>query len=109
MGSVNCLLTRLRLILIHVFKCINGLNPQLFENMYEEKSVPYSLRQNVMLVQPRRKSSTYGLRSISYLGAKLWNEIARKHDLRGMDLSDFKCFIYTWNGPSDMLHGQNYI
>ena len=34
------------------------------------------MRQAVKLVQLRRKTTTVGLKTVSYLGAKLWNDNA---------------------------------
>ena len=44
--------------------------------MFSVKQINYSMRQAVTFVQPRRKTTTVGLNTVSYLGAKLWNDDA---------------------------------
>ena len=40
--------------------------------MYSAKQLNNSMRRCVKLVQPQRKTTTAGLKTVSYLGAKLW-------------------------------------
>ena len=35
----------------------------------------HSLRNPVKVLQPKKKTTTYDLKSISYTGAKLWNDL----------------------------------
>ena len=67
---------RLRSMLLHVFKSLKGMNAKCLNNMYSAKQLYYSRRLSVKLVQPQRKKHTIGLKTVSYLGAKLWNDNA---------------------------------
>ena len=67
---------RLRSMLLHVFKSLKGMNAKCLNDMFSVKQNEYSMRQAVKLVQPRRKTTTSGLKTVSYLGAKLWNDNA---------------------------------
>ena len=51
------------------------LNPPYLNSMFEIKEIPYETRKPIQLVQPLRHTTTYGLRTISYTGAKLWNDL----------------------------------
>ena len=47
------------------------MNAKLLNNMLFVKQINYAMRQAVELVQPRRKTTTVGLKTV-YLGDKLW-------------------------------------
>ena len=53
---------------------IRNKNSNCLNDMFKVKTLDYALRKNVNVVQPKRKMVTFGLRSVSYLGAKLWND-----------------------------------
>ena len=65
----------LRSMLLHVFKSLKGMKAKCSNDMYSVKHLNYSMRQSVK-VQPQRKTTTVGLKTVSYLGAKLWNDNA---------------------------------
>ena len=67
--------------------------------MFAKKELPYSMRDSCIVEQPKRRTTTYGFRSLSYLGAKLWNELPN-HFKEMTSLSDFKRIIKTWSGPN---------
>ena len=50
------------------------MNAKCLSDMYSVKQLNYSMRQSVKLVQPQRKTTTGILTTVSYLGAKLWND-----------------------------------
>ena len=88
-NTTTMLASRLRGIVVHVFKCINDLNPACLNDMYEIKEIPYGMRKSKKLVQPKTITTTFGLRSLSYVGAKLWNELPFDVD-SGIDLDIFQ-------------------
>ena len=53
--------------------------------MFVKKETSYSWRKKVILIQPKRRTTTYGLKSVSYLGSKLWND----HPFDMTDVSNF--------------------
>ena len=92
------LIQRLRLIALAVFKSLHGLNPPCLNDMFSPKYVPYQLRDSSLLEQSRCRTTTYGLRSMSYIGAKLWNDLP--NDFKATtDFTDFKRMLQTWTGP----------
>ena len=97
-GTTTLLIQRLRLIALAVFKSLHGLNPPCLNDMFTPKYVPYQLRDSILLEQSRCRTTTYGLRSMSYIGAKLWNDLP--NDFKATtDFTDFKRMLQTWTGP----------
>ena len=74
-GTTTLLIQRLRLIALTVFKSLHGLNPPCLNDMFIHKDMPYSMRDSSLIHQPRCRTTTFGIRSISYIGAKLWNDL----------------------------------
>ena len=53
--------------------------------MVVKKETSYTLGKKVILIQPKRRTTTYGLRSVSYLVSKPWNN----HPFNITDVSNF--------------------
>ena len=74
------------------------MNAKCLNDMYSVKQLNYSMGQSVKLVQPQRKTTTVGLKTVSYLGAKLWNDnVVLCNELRN---EDFRTFKRTVNDPN---------
>ena len=74
-NTTTLVISRLRILIFEVFKSIRQLNPKCISDLFEVKSLGYSLRNHVKVLQPKRRTTTYGLRTVSYTGAKLWNDL----------------------------------
>ena len=74
-NTATLVISRLRILILVVFKSIRQLNPKCISDLFEVKSLGYSLRNHVKVLQPKRRTTTYGLRTVSYTGAKLWNDL----------------------------------
>ena len=99
--TTTVLLSRLRTMALEVFKCTKALNTPCLNSLFKIKSTGHSLRNAVKLDQPLRKKTTHGLRSFSYLGSKIWNDLANSQsDICDMTVYDFKRFLKTWDGPN---------
>ena len=59
-GAYTMLDKRLRSMLLHVFKSLKGMNAKCLNDMYSVKQLNYSMRQSVKLMQPQRKTTTFG-------------------------------------------------
>ena len=88
-------LARMRQILVHVYKCVNQLSPPFMWNMYKEKPIRYNLRNKNKLQRNHCSTVKNGLRCISKLGSKLWNEIEDSVK-KIANLDDFKIAISKW-------------
>ena len=66
-------------VLKFVYKSLNGLSPTHFLNYFKLSNIVHSheTRQAARgdIFQSIRNTFLYGLRSIKYFGAKLWNDI----------------------------------
>ena len=97
-GAYTMLDKRLRSMLLHVFKLLKGMNAKCLNDMYSVKQLNYSMPRSVKLVQPQRKTTTAGLKTVSYLGAKLWNDnVVLCNELWN---EDFLTFKRTVNDPN---------
>ena len=88
----------LRSLVTEVFKCVNNMNADYLNTIFDVKVSKYEMRNSVLLVQPRVKTIKYGLRSFTYCGAKIWNGLPCKYK-NILTLSEFKDQIKSWNGP----------
>ena len=70
------------------------MNAKCLNDMYSVKQLNYSMRQSVKL----RKTTTVGLKTVSYLGAKLWNDNAVL--CNELWNEDFLTFKRTVNDPN---------
>ena len=72
----------------------------------------YDLR-TTNIVQPIMNTTTQGLRSFSYLGSRLWNNLVNDFPfLCYVDYNGFKEFIKDWTGPNlddDFNYVQHYL
>ena len=89
------------IMLLLVYKAINGLSPSYISNLLSFCSSSYFLRScsNKLLQVPRSKLKSYGDRRFSIAGPKLWNSIPAS--LRNADsLNSFKKHLKTFITPS---------
>ena len=99
-GSSTLLLNRLKCMLLETFKSTRCLSAECLHGIFKTYVVPYDLR-TTNLVQVKRQSTTYGLRSFSYLGSRLWNKLVKDYPfLCEIDYVDFKEFIEQWGSPN---------
>ena len=66
---------QVRYFATEVFKSIMYFNPQYMWSYFEEKPVPYNLRDVSKLVLPKTKSSSFGINSLQFRGSLLWNNL----------------------------------
>ena len=77
--------------------------------MYVLKETQYDFRNEKIIIQPETNKVTYGIRSLSYVGAKLWNDMKFKFDnFDEMEIHDFKRLLNNWNGP-DLNSFKHYV
>ena len=97
---------RIKRLAVLTFKCKNQIGPASLHNIYATKDIPYNLRDTSKLTQPKANTSTYGLNSLKYSGAALWNtilpkefkEISQSDNLKKLNI--FQRLIKSWSGPS---------
>ena len=87
-------------MILEVFKTVNRLNHSCLHDLFTKNEVVYDLRTQ-KLEQPKRRTTTYGLRTFSYLGSKLWNLLASEYsEVNDIDYERLKFLIKYWAGPN---------
>jgi hypothetical protein len=89
---------RLKKIAIYVYKCVNQLSPVYLHDVFQIKRTPYSMRSEIILVQPKVNTVSYGINSFHYHGAKIWNSLPEKVKLSN-SLTKFKKMLSTYDRP----------
>ena len=99
-GSSTLLLHRIKLLLLETYKSFHGMNANCLHNIFKFKCTSHE-RRSVKLIQPKRRTSSYGLRSFSYRGSKLWNDIVNSEPgIANCDFDDLMDFLKHWKGPN---------
>ena len=96
----SLLTKRLKIMILEVFKTVNRFNPSCLHDLFTKNEVVYDLRTQ-KLEQPKRRTTTCGLRTFSYLGSKLWNLLASEYsEVNDIDYERLKFLIKYWAGPN---------
>ncbi len=66
---------RQRAILLEVCKLQLNIGPTYLQTLFQRVVHSYDMRINRKLLPPKCYTSTYGLKSFRYEGAKVWNEV----------------------------------
>ena len=69
---------RLQDIAILIFKAVNGMLPGYISDLFVVRKNVKCLRGTNKLVVPRKKTSHFGLKSTTFIGAKVWNSLPDK-------------------------------
>ena len=69
---------RLRDIAILIFKAVNGLLPGYISDLFVVRNNVKCLRGTNKLVVPCKKTTNFGLKSTTFIGAKVWNSLRNK-------------------------------
>ena len=88
--------TRKRKILQEVYKIVHNICPPYLCDLFTLKTSTRSSRAQFSVVQPRRRTTKYGINSISYTGAKMWNSLSNNVRLAS-SLQEFKSYITQWD------------
>ncbi len=70
---------RYRFIANEVYKAVNKLTPIYIQELFEIKELVYNLRDPIRTKVPKCLSVTYGLKSLRFLGNKIWNKPTYKY------------------------------
>ena len=97
--SVTMEVKRMRYLSIEIYKTLHFLNPQYMKQLFQLNESRYSSRRPLDLIVPRVNQTRFGLRSIRYEGAKIWNHLPNSIK-SAENLDAFKRLIKTWAGPS---------
>ena len=74
------------LLLKEIFKTKHSLNPCYMKDVFEFKETFYATRACPEIKRPPTHTTTHGLQTASYIGAKLWDSLPKS--VRGLDSVD---------------------
>ena len=90
-------------LMIELFKILEGMTPNYLCELFVKADTPNGTRDKCKLMQPLKRTSTYGLRSSQYYGAHVWN-ILPINIKTAQSLHEFKSLIRSWSGPTCSCH-----
>ena len=94
---VSLELNRQRTIAIETYKALHGLSPSFLVDLFKVYSSVYNTRQNNQLCVPSVKSTHFGIHSLKFLAAKIWNSLPSEATNQ-VTLKGFKTCISNWYG-----------
>ena len=86
-------------LVIELFKILEGMTPNYLSELFGKADTPYDTRDKFKLIQPLKRTTTYGLRSFQYYGAHVWNMLP-VNIKAAQSLREFKSLIRSWPGPT---------
>ena len=87
---------RLRALALEIFRTLNNMNPEYLKDIFIQNTT--SVRNYNNLVVHSHRTATYGDKSLSTLGPKIWNSLP--NNIKSLEsFSKFKSYIDTWFGP----------
>ena len=89
---------RVHSLCTEIFKSLDNLNAPYMKDLFHRNVSAHSLRSSNDLLVPRVNQTTFGLRSIKYEGAVMWNHLL-KHIKTAENIATFKKLIRSWKGP----------
>ena len=68
----------LQLLMSEIYKTKCSLNPPFVKDIFLQRNIRYSLRHGDDAQQPKVRTMTFGVESITYLGNKLWQNLPQE-------------------------------
>ena len=84
-------------LVIELFKILEGMTPNYLSELFVKADTPYDTRDKFKLIQPLKRTTTYGLRSFKYYGAHVWNMLPVNMKA-AQSLRELKSLIRSWPG-----------
>ena len=97
-GVYSFRISSLKTMAVEIYKILNGMDPEYLSPLFSKSTTPYNLRDDNKLIQPPKRTTTYGIKSLAYYGTHLWNVLS--HDIKGsLTLNNFKTLLKKMGGP----------
>ena len=102
-NAVTIHVRNIQLLMTEIFKTQHSLNPTFMKEIFIPKNNQYALRneQPIKLLRPR--TTTFGEKSISFLGGKLWHELSLETK-QCVNLNQFRAQIKNWKATECNCH-----
>ena len=111
-GTDTMLQSRLKSMILEVFKSLKRVNPVYIQNIFINQDQPYFLRNSHPLVQKKTNTVTFGLRYFGYLGSKMWNDLPahfKDIDISDVEMDIFKSQLKEWTGPDPVASENPFL
>ena len=86
-------------LMCEVYKSLHHENPSFMWSLFTEKTIPYQLRNSDLLCLPATKTRRYGLNSLSFRAAILWNSLP-PHLKKSESIKSFRSLILNWRAET---------
>ena len=96
-GKTLLYVNRIKIIANEIYQIVNKKGPPLVHGLVTTKEC--NLRDDIRAIQPKVRTIRYGLQSLHYEGAKIWNNMPIDIK-RSTSYAHFKHLIKLWSGPS---------
>ena len=87
-----------KLLLVEMFKIFNGLSPEYLSDIFEKSNNPCCMRDKNKLIQPLKRTTTYGLKSFGNHDLHVWNMLPVHFKSCEYIISEFKNRTKHWSG-----------
>ena len=74
-NSVSIHKRNLQLLMVEIYKTKHNLNPSFMKQIFEDKILPYNLRNTGTLLLPKVRTTAYGVETVRFLGQRLWEKL----------------------------------
>ena len=98
-GKTTMNVYRLKVLCTEIYKSLNSFSPDFIKDIFKPNTSSRSLRaqQQNNLKTPSPNQTTFGTKSLTSLGSKIWNSLPG-HIKNCENLELFKKAIKNWNG-----------
>ena len=79
---------------VEINKTLNGMSPEYLSN------IPYLLRDRNKLIQPLKRTTTFGIKSLAYFGEPSLKYVTPSYKINSLSLCNFQNMIGKWSGPT---------
>ena len=98
-GSNTLLLHRLKLFIMETYKSFHCVNANCLHGVFKFNSTSLERRSD-KVIQPKRRTTSNGLRSFSYLESKSWNGLLYSDSaIANCDFNEIMAYLKQWEGP----------
>ena len=94
-GEKTLIVKRMHTLGVEMYKCLNKLSPSYLSEKFNKNETEYNLRDGNRLLKKKVNTKCFGLRTFSYSGAKLWNNLPMEIK-NSVTLNEFKERIKLW-------------
>ena len=92
-------ISSLKTMAVEIYKILNEMYPKYLSALFSKASTPYNLRDDNKLIQPLKRTTTYGIKSLAYYETHLWNSLPH-HVKAALTLNNFKTLLRKLVGPT---------